>query len=89
MKNNGVPILSKAEIDAIGERFVQDFQPEVLTNPSPVDIEGFIEFYLGMTPDYQYLSHNGVYLMCTPNTGHPVLGVLLYEIQLRVQTDVR
>ena len=31
MKNNGVPILSKAEIDAIGERFVQDFQPEVLT----------------------------------------------------------
>ena len=52
MKNNGVPILSKAEIDAIGERFVQDFQPEVLTNPSPVDIEGFIEFYFGMTPDY-------------------------------------
>ena len=47
VKNNGVPILSKAEIDAIGERFVQDFQPEVLTNPSPVDIEGFIEFYLG------------------------------------------
>lgn len=65
MKNNGVPILSKAEIDAIGERFVQDFQPEVLTNPSPVDIEGFIEFYLGMTPDYQYLSHNGVYLGMT------------------------
>lgn len=65
VKNNGVPILSKAEIDAIGERFVQDFQPEVLTNPSPVDIEGFIEFYLGMTPDYQYLSHNGVYLGMT------------------------
>ena len=42
MKNNGVPILSKAEIDAIGERFVQDFQPEVLTNLSPVDIEGFM-----------------------------------------------
>ena len=65
VKNNGVPILSKAEIDAIGERFVQDFQPEVLTTPSPVDIEGFIEFYLGMTPDYQYLSHNGVYLGMT------------------------
>ena len=24
-----------------------------------------------------------------PNTGHPVLGVQLYEIQLRVQADVR
>lgn len=65
VKNNGVPILSKAQIDAIGEHFVQDFQPEVLTNPTPVDIEGFIEFYLGMTPDYQYLSHNGVYLGMT------------------------
>ena len=43
VKNNGVPILSKAQIDAIGEHFVQDFQPEVLTNPAPVDIEGFIE----------------------------------------------
>ena len=65
VKNNGVPILKKTEIDAIGERFVQDFQPDVLTNPSPVDIEGFIEFYLGMTADYQYLSHNGVYLGMT------------------------
>ena len=74
VKNNGVPILSKAEIDAIGERFVQDFQPEVLTNPSPVDIEGFIEFYLGMTPDYQYLSHNGVYLgMTVCETGREAL----------------
>ena len=35
VKKNGVPILSKAQIDAIGEHFVQDFQPEVLTNPAP------------------------------------------------------
>ena len=47
MKNNGVPILSKAEIDAIGERFVQDFQPEVLTSLSPVDIEGYAEAFGG------------------------------------------
>lgn len=65
VKENGVPILSKAEIDVIGERFVRDFQPEVLAHPAPVDIEGFIEFYLGMTPDYQFLSHNGVYLGMT------------------------
>ena len=65
MKENGVPILSKTEIDVIGERFVRDFQPEVLESPAPVDIEGFIEFYLGMTPDYQFLSHNGVYLGMT------------------------
>lgn len=65
VKKNGVPVISKKELDIIGERFVRDFQPEVLTNPAPVDIERFIECYLGMTPDYQLLSHNGVYLGMT------------------------
>lgn len=64
-QKNGVPVLKKEEIDAIGEAYVQDFQPEVLRNPAPVDIEGFIECYLGMTTDYQYLSHNGIYLGMT------------------------
>ena len=41
---------------------MRDFQPSVLTNPAPVDIESFVENYLGMTPDYQLLSHNGIYL---------------------------
>ena len=62
---NGVPILSGNQINAIGENFVRDFQPEVLRNPAPVDVESFIEQYLGMTPDYQYLSHNGIYLGMT------------------------
>lgn len=69
MKENGVPILSKTEIDVIGERFVRDFQPEVLESPAPVDIEGFIEFYLGMTvfndtnkvPVYDPVNHRADY----------------------------
>ncbi|MDO4564676.1 MAG: ImmA/IrrE family metallo-endopeptidase [Clostridia bacterium] len=65
VKKNGVPVLSKDEIDCIGERYVQDFCPEVLVHPAPVDIESFVENYLGITPDYQYLSHNGVYLGMT------------------------
>ena len=65
VKKNGVPILSKEEIDGIGERYVQDFCPEVLSHPAPVDIESFVENYLGITPDYQYLSHNGIYLGMT------------------------
>lgn len=64
-QKNGVPVLKKEEIDTIGEAYVRDFQPEVLRNPAPVDIEGFIECYLGMTTDYQYLSHNGIYLGMT------------------------
>lgn len=58
VKKNGVPVVSKKELDAFGERFVRDFQPDVLKNPAPVDVESFIECYLGMTPDYQFLSHN-------------------------------
>ena len=65
VRGRGVPILSKPEIDTIGENFVRDFQPSVLTNPAPVDIESFVENYLGMTPDYQLLSHNGIYLGMT------------------------
>lgn len=64
-QKNGVPVLKKEEIDTIGEEYVRDFQPEVLRNPAPVDIEGFIECYLGMTMDYQYLSNNGIYLGMT------------------------
>ena len=62
VKSNGVPILSKEEIDGIGEQYVKTFCPEVLSHPAPVDIESFVENYLGITPDYQYLSNNGIYL---------------------------
>jgi len=61
----GVPQLSRKQINKIAERFVEDFQPEVITNPSPINIEEFVECYLGMIPDYLYLSHNGIYLGMT------------------------
>lgn len=58
----GVPKLSQNQIDKIAEGFIEDFQPEILMNPAQVNIEEFVECYLGMIPDYQYLSHNGIYL---------------------------
>lgn len=64
-KKNGVPILSKEEIEIIAHKFVRDFQPEALSEPQELKMEEFIECYLKMTPDYQYLSHNGVYLGMT------------------------
>lgn len=64
-KNNGVPILSKDEINAIAEGFVQDFQESALNTPEEFDIEAFLELYMGMTPDFQFLSHNGIYLGMT------------------------
>jgi hypothetical protein len=65
VKKNGVPILNKQEIDDIGEKLVRDFCPKALQNPMEVDIDGFVERYLGMTQDFHYLSHCGVYLGMT------------------------
>lgn len=61
-KQNGVPVLSKKEIEIIGENFLRDFCPDALINPQPVDVERFLELYLGLKIDYQFLSNDGRYL---------------------------
>lgn len=60
-----VPILSKKEINIIAESYARDFMPEILECPQPFDIESFIECYLGLQLDYQYLSNDGRYLGMT------------------------
>ena len=62
---NSVPILSKKDIEAIGRNFIMDFCPDALVHPQAIDIEGFIECYLKMKLDYQYLSNDGRYLGMT------------------------
>ena len=64
-KRSGVPVLSRREIDCIGERFVADFYPDALKEPQDLDVDSFAQNYLGMGLDYQYLSHCGVYLGMT------------------------
>lgn len=64
-KKTGVPVLSRKEIDIIGERLVQDFCPDAVITPQEVDIDLFVQDYLGADMDYQYLSHCGVYLGMT------------------------
>ena len=62
---NNLPILSRAEIDRIGECLVEDFNPDAIKEPTEIDIDRFITRYLGMTQDFQYLSHCGLYLGMT------------------------
>ena len=64
-KNNNIPILTKAEIDEIAEGFVLDFCPEAMCIPQPINVDLFIEKYLGLTLDYQYLSNDARYLGMT------------------------
>lgn len=63
--HNNVPILSKKEIEAFGERYIREFCPEALKIPQAIDVDAFVEQYLGMTIDYQYLSNDGRYLGMT------------------------
>ncbi len=61
-QQNGVPILSHKEIDYHAENFIKDFDADILKHPRAVDIEKFVEFYLGLTPEYNNLSHCGLIL---------------------------
>ncbi|MDL2324548.1 hypothetical protein LJC61_05290 [Ruminococcaceae bacterium OttesenSCG-928-A16] len=65
LKWNGIPILSKIQIDELGEQFVNDFCPSAMQEPCEIDVDRFITNYLGMQLDYNYLSHNAVYLGMT------------------------
>lgn len=64
-RRNAIPILRREEIDFHAERFAEDYAPGILQTPQTFDIDGFVEQYLGLTLDYQYLSHNGICLGMT------------------------
>lgn len=57
-KSNGVPILSKDDMDFIAEYILRNYNEKAISEPSAVDIEHFIERYLGLQMDYQDLTHN-------------------------------
>ena len=61
-KRNGVPVLSKEEIDNIAENYLLDFCPEAMKTPQEIDIDSFALNYLKLNQDFQYLSHKGIYL---------------------------
>ena len=67
-KRDGEPIVSQANIEDICVALVKDFNPILLTEPGELDIDRFVECYLGYDLDYQYLSSDGRYLgMCVFN----------------------
>lgn len=70
-KSNGVPILSKEDIDSYAEAVISDFKPELLTIPQPTPVEEFVEIYLGLNVDYHKLSlDNSILGMIAFNEGY-------------------
>lgn len=62
---SGVPVISKLEIDGIGEEIIRDFCPIALKEPQAINIDLLAQDYMKMEQDFQYLSHNGIYLGMT------------------------
>mgnify|MGYP001314589860 CR=1 FL=1 len=57
-KKNGVPILSKDEIDNIAEAVLRDYKPKLLDNPGALDVEHFLEYYAALEMDFKDLTHD-------------------------------
>lgn len=64
-KDSGVPILSREEIDDLAFNVLADFDYTLLMEPKELDIDLFAQEYLGMDQDFQFLSHNGIYMGMT------------------------
>ena len=67
-KKNGVPILSKDEIEYIAEAVLRDYKPELLDNPGVMDVEHFSECYASLEMDYKDLTHD-----------HSILGMTVFN----------
>lgn len=73
-KENGVPNIYRKDIEEIATSLIEDYNPQLLTNPQEMDIDHFVEFYMGMNLDYQYLSSDCRYLgMCIFNDTNKII----------------
>ena len=52
-KRSGAPVLSRKEIDVIGQNIVGDFMPEALKSPQEIDIDLLAQDYLGLDNRYR------------------------------------
>ena len=60
-KKNGVPILSKEDINQIGEGLVADYCPEALRSPKEIDIDRFLFLHHKKQHFHLYLLYSCVH----------------------------
>lgn len=64
-KCNGLPILNNEQLEDLAEKYALDFCPDIAEHPRPLDVELFIEQYLGFNYELHYLSSCEAYLGMT------------------------
>ena len=65
VSRTNVPILSTKQIEQIAIGILDDYNPNLLKKPQPLDVDRFLEQYLQVTIDYKFLTHCGLYLGMT------------------------
>jgi Zn-dependent peptidase ImmA (M78 family) len=53
-----IPYVTYDALDNYGEMLVNDFAPEYLKTPGPIDVDGFVEYYLRLCVDFRRICHN-------------------------------
>jgi len=66
-----VPYITYDVLDAYAEAIVADFEPKLLIKPGIVNVEAFIEYYLGLSIRYLHICY-----------GHKVLGMTAFNTGL-------
>ena len=65
VSRTNVPILSSKQIEQLAIDILDDYYPDMLMNPQPLDVDRFLEQYLRVTMDYKFLTHCRLYLGMT------------------------
>jgi len=53
-----VPMITYAALDEYAEAVIRDALPYALAAPTPIDVERFIEFYLGLSVEFKSVSYD-------------------------------
>lgn len=51
-KKDNTPILKDTEIDDLAEMLLEDYKPQLLKEPTPINYLHFLESYLGATIEF-------------------------------------
>lgn len=83
-KKNGLPILTKTQIDNLADSLACQFCPDIIEKPHEIDMDKFIEKFLGFDMDILYLSHCGCYLGATvfQDMKFPVFNIETFKPEL-------
>lgn len=80
-KGNGLPLLSRSQIDDFADHLAVQFNPDIVIHPEPINVDAFIEQFLGWDQDLLYLSHCGCFLGVTifENMKFPVFNMETFK----------